>query len=71
MLEKIYLKEEFFLDVPSEISTTGMKPGRGVYIRCYCGTSHHGIGVIWLDGKGREIENLDWVDILEELYENL
>ena len=66
MLEKVYLKEEFFLDIPSEISTTGMKPGRGVYVRIAYGYDKYS----WIDRTGREIDHPDWIDYLDKLYKN-
>jgi len=65
MLEKIYLKQKFFLDVLSETSTTEMTPGRGVYIRITYGPQNHS----WTNSFGIEIDHPDWIDYLDNLYD--
>ena len=62
MLKKVYLRTEYFLDVPEQISTTGQKPERGIYVRLMYGDGES----IWLDSKGRMIDNYNWTSTLNQ-----
>lgn len=66
MLKKIYLREEYFLDIPEQISTTGHNPERGIYIRLVYGNGE----TIWLDSKGRTIDNYNWTSDLNQMCLN-
>jgi hypothetical protein len=63
MLKKIYLHEEYFLDIPAQISTTGSKPDRGIYVRLVYGNGE----TVWLDSKGRMIDNYNWTANLNQM----
>lgn len=64
MIRTIYKKEEFFLDVPDQISTTGSYPTRGFYFRIML---DNGV-VFWTDKNGREINSERWDNYLEKQY---
>jgi hypothetical protein len=63
MLKEILKEKKFFLDIPEEIATTGSKPGRGIYSRLTYAANKH----VWLDSKGRVIDNENWIAHLNQL----
>lgn len=60
-MKRVVRKTEYFLDIPAEISTTGFSPSRGLYtyIQFSDGTD------LWIDCKGIEIDDLNWIAELE------
>lgn len=66
-LIKVIAKDEFFLDIPPQISTTGSSPERGFYTRVLLSNQK----ALWMTPQAREIMDSRWVKSLNDLYDKL